>query len=124
MCIHCGKWTAQSKEALEKLVITTGRALTQNAAPLTQVTTSLTPMNGRPDYCIPCEPRASVCLPPPHLFQSLLPFNRAMLHSEGHVILVGRQTLIAPPAIHSAHRQVAWATHHHTSLHGNGNLKT
>lgn len=35
VCIHWGKWTAQSKEALEKLVITGGRALTQNTVPLT-----------------------------------------------------------------------------------------
>lgn len=101
VCIHCGKWTAQSKEALEKLVITRGRALTQNAVPLTQVTTSPAPMNGRPDYCIPSEPGTSFCLPLLHLFHSFLLFNRAMLHSEGHVILVRRQTLIAPPAIHS-----------------------
>lgn len=63
-CIHCGKWTAQSKEALEKLVITGGRALTQNAVPLTEVTTPPASLNGRPDYCIPCEPRACFCLFP------------------------------------------------------------
>lgn len=64
-CIHCGKWTAQSKAALEKLAITRGRALTQNAVPLTQVATSPASMNGRPDCWIPCEPWASVSLPPP-----------------------------------------------------------
>lgn len=119
-CIHCGKWTAQSKEALEKLAITGGRALTQNAVPVTRVATLPASVNGRPDYWIPCEPWASVRLPPP----SLLLFNRAMLHSEGHVILVWRQTLMAPPAILSSARHVAWATHHRTALHGNENLET
>lgn len=61
-CIHCGKWTAQSKEALEKPAITGGRALTQNAVPLTRVATSPTSLNGRPDYCIPSELGASFCL--------------------------------------------------------------
>eukprot|EP00064_Thunnus_orientalis_P000117 superscaffoldBa00000006_g117 len=42
---------------------------------------------------------------------------KAMLHSEGHVILVKRQTLMAPPAILSSPRQLAWATHHHPALH-------
>lgn len=123
-CIHCGKWTAQSKEALEKLVITGGRALTQNAVPLTRVTTSPTSLNGRPDYWIPRELRASVCLPLPLLIPSLLLFNRAMLHSEGHVILVCRQTLMTPPAILCSPHQGAWATHHCPALHGNESLET
>lgn len=62
-CIHCGKWTAQSKEALEKLVITGGRALTQNTVPLTRVATSPTSLNGRPDYWILSELGASFASP-------------------------------------------------------------
>lgn len=122
-CIHCGKWTAQSKEALEKLVITRGRALTQNTVPLTWVPTSPTSLNGRPGCC---ELKASSFLPPPlpPLLPFLLLFNRAMLHSEGHLILVRRQILMTPPAILSSPCQVAWATHHHTALHGNWSLKT
>lgn len=85
-CIYCGKWTAQSKEALEKLSITRGRALTQNTVPLTRAEASPTSLNGRPGCWILCELRASLSFPPP----SILLFNRAMLHSEGHIILVWR----------------------------------
>lgn len=125
VCIHCGKWIAQSKEALEKLAITGGRALTQNTVPLTRVATSPTSLNGRLLYS---QSTCDFLGPPPHPFlcplPSLLLFNRAMLHSEGHVILVRRQTLMAPPAILSSLRRVAWATHHRTALHGNESLKT
>jgi len=123
--IHCGKWTAQSKEALEKLAITGGRALTQNAVPLSWVATSPTWMGGL-TAVFPVNSGLLFCRPSPLtlLFPSLLLFNRAMPHSEGHAILVGRQMLMAPPPILHSPRQVAWATHHHTALHGNESLKT
>lgn len=62
VCIHCGKWTAQSKEALEKLVITRGRALTQN-------TVLPAALNGK-SGCIPGE--LSACFGPAHSAPSSL----------------------------------------------------
>lgn len=98
-CISFGKWTAQSKEALEKPAITAGGALTQNTVPLTPVAAfPWKPVNGRSGCWIHCELWVSVYLPPP-LLPSLLLFNRAMLHSEGHLILVWRQRHLPSSAL-------------------------